>query len=113
MCVVAVRCLIVLYCLSFDDDVWLLLFVGLPMVGVWCNWRVLLCLMAVRAAIVCYMSCVVACVVGCCGLLRFVVMVLCCVLLFGCGCVLLCVVGAVCCLVRFRALLLLVVDMVG
>ena len=78
LCVVVVRCLMVVYCLSFDGDVLSLLFVGLPMVGVWCIWRVLLCLMAVRAAIVCYMSCVAVGVLGR-NLLRFAVVGVCCI----------------------------------
>ena len=61
------------------------------MVGAWCNWRVLLCLMAVRAAIVRYMSCVAVGVLGCC-LWRCVVVGVCCVLFWvvvACCCVLL------------------------
>ena len=72
-----------------------LLCVGLPMDGVWCNLHVLLCLMVVRAAIACYMSCFVVGFLACGCLLWFVVVVLCCVLFWGCCCVLLCVVVAV------------------
>ena len=54
-----------------------LLSVGLPMVGVWCNVRVLLCLMVVRAAIACYTSSVVVDVIVCCCVLWFDVVVLC------------------------------------
>ena len=71
-----------------------LLFAVLPMVGVWCNWRVLLRLMAVRAAIVCHVLCCRWCpwllfVAVCCswcvlcvvlGLLLRVAVFCCCVL---------------------------------
>ena len=72
-----------------------LLCVGLPMVGVWRNLHVLLCLRVVRAAIACYMSCVVVCFLARGCLLWFVVVVLCCVLCVGCRCVLLGVVVVV------------------
>ena len=81
------------------------MFVALPMVGVWCNWRVLLCLMVVRATIVCYMSCVAVGVLGCRCLLRFVVVGLCCVLFFG-----LLRVAVCCCCVLFSVVPCVVVS---
>ena len=86
------------------------------MVGVWCNVRVLLCLMLVRAAFACSMSFVGAGVLVCCCLSWFVVVVLCCVFVVFLVAVVCC--GVLCffllrCVVWLHALRLFVFDIEG